>query len=142
MLRKTLIDIFSALLIFLFIYTSISKLLEYDTFQRQLGQSPFITLYAPVVAWALPVGEIIIAGMLLYGRTRLAGFYLSFFLLSLFTFYLSAMLTFSYFIPCSCGGVLQHLSWNAHIVFNIVFVLLSATGVLLQVKQQNKPTTI
>ena len=135
MSRKLLSDILSALLVFLFIYTGISKLLDYHTFRRQLGQSPFITLYAPIIVWALPLGEIIIAGLLLYTRTRLMGFYLSFFLLSLFTFYLIAMLRLSYFIPCSCGGVLQHLSWNAHIVFNIVFVILSTIGVLLHVKQ-------
>ncbi|ACU62985.1 MauE/DoxX family redox-associated membrane protein [Chitinophaga pinensis] len=137
MSRKLLSDILSALLVFLFIYTGMSKLLDYHTFRRQLGQSPFITLYAPVIVWALPLGEIIIAGLLLYTRTRLMGFYLSFFLLSLFTFYLVAMLRLSYFIPCSCGGVLQHLSWNAHIVFNIVFVILSTIGVLLHAKQQS-----
>jgi len=135
MSRKLLIEVLSALLVFLFIYTSISKLLDYHTFRQQLGQSPFITLYAPVIVWALPLGEIIIAGLLLYPRTRLTGFYLSFFILSLFTFYLVAMLRLSYFIPCSCGGVLQHLSWNAHIVFNIAFIILSTIGVLLQTKQ-------
>jgi hypothetical protein len=139
MSRKLLLEILSALLVFLFIYTSISKLLDYDTFRRQLGQSPFITLYAPVIAWALPVGELIIAGFLLFARTRLIGFYLSFFLLSLFTFYLVAMLRLSYFIPCSCGGVLQHLSWNAHIVFNIIFVIFSTIGVLLQDKHEQTP---
>jgi hypothetical protein len=135
MSRKLLTDILSALLVFLFMYTGISKLLDYHIFRQQLGQSPFITLYAAVIVWALPLGEIIIAGLLLYTRTRLLGFYLSFFLLSLFTFYLIAMLRLSYFIPCSCGGVLQHLSWNAHIVFNIVFVILSTIGVLVHVKQ-------
>ncbi|SHN07002.1 MauE/DoxX family redox-associated membrane protein [Chitinophaga sp. CF418] len=139
MSRKFSLDILSALLVFLFVYTSISKLLDYDTFRRQLGQSPFITLYAPVIVWALPVGELIIAGFLLFARTRLTGFYLSFFLLSLFTFYLMAMLRLSYFIPCSCGGVLQHLSWNAHIVFNIIFVIFSSIGVLLQGKQEQTP---
>lgn len=139
MSRKLLLEILSALLVFLFIYTSISKLLDYDTFRRQLGQSPFITSYASVIVWALPVGELIIAGFLLFARTRLTGFYLSFFLLSLFTFYLVAMLRLSYFIPCSCGGVLQHLSWNAHIVFNIIFVIFSTIGVLLQDKQEQTP---
>lgn len=142
MSRKLLLDILSALLVFLFIYTSISKLLDYDTFRRQLGQSPFITLYAPVIVWALPVGELIIAGLLLYPPARLTGFYLSFFLLSLFTFYLIAMLQLSYFIPCSCGGVLQHLSWNAHIVFNIVFVIFSTIGVLLQDKHVPAQSTL
>lgn len=132
--RKLLIDIICALLIFLFIYTGISKLLDYHTFRRQLGQSPFITFYAPLLAWALPLGEIIIAGMLSFNRSRLTGLYLSFFLLCLFTFYLAAMLQLSYYIPCSCGGVLQALSWQAHIILNVVFILLSAAGTLLQPK--------
>jgi hypothetical protein len=135
MFRKPLIEIICALLIFLFIYTGISKLLDYHTFKRQLGQSPFITFYAPLLAWALPLGEIIIAGMLSFNRTRLAGLYLSFFLLCLFTFYLAAMLQLSYYIPCSCGGILQALSWQAHIILNIVFILLTAAGTLLQPKQ-------
>lgn len=142
MLTKRLTDILCALLVFLFIYTSVSKLLEYHTFRRQLGQSPFITLYAPFIAWALPAGEIIIAGLLLIPRTRLTGFYLSFFLLCLFTFYLAAMLQLSYFIPCTCGGVLQSLSWQAHIVFNIAFIILSALGVLLQIRQQSATASI
>lgn len=133
--RKPLIDIICALLIFLFIYTGISKLLDYHTFRRQLSQSPFITFYAPLLAWALPLGEIIIAGLLSFNRSRLTGLYLSFFLLCLFTFYLAAMLQLSYYIPCSCGGVLQALSWQAHIILNVVFILLTAAGTLLQPKQ-------
>lgn len=133
--RKPLIEIICALLIFLFAYTGVSKLLDYQIFRRQLGQSPFITSYASSLAWTLPIGEIIIAGMLSFNRTRLQGLYLSFFLLCLFTFYLVAMLQLSYFIPCSCGGVLQLLSWQAHIILNIIFILLATAGTLLQPKQ-------
>lgn len=132
--KKPLIEIICALLIFLFIYTGVSKLLDYHTFRRQLGQSPFITSYASILAWALPLGEIFIAGMLSFNRSRLPGLYLSFFLLCLFTFYLSAMLHLSYYIPCSCGGVLQSLSWQAHIILNIVFIMLATAGTLLQPK--------
>ena len=132
--RKPLIEIICALLIFLFIYTGVSKLLDYQTFRRQLGQSPFITSYASLLAWALPLGEIFIAGMLLFNRSRLPGLYLSFFMLCLFTFYLTAMLQLSYYIPCSCGGVLQSLSWQAHIILNIGFILLTTAGTLLQPK--------
>lgn len=135
MSRKPLIEIICALLIFLFVYTGVSKLLDYQTFRRQLGQSPFITSYAYSLAWTLPIGEIVIAGMLSFNRTRLQGLYLSFFLLCLFTFYLVAMLQLSYFIPCSCGGVLQLLSWQAHIILNIIFILLATAGTLLQPKQ-------
>jgi hypothetical protein len=135
--RKPLIEIICALLIFLFIYTGVSKLLDYQTFRRQLSQSPFITSYASLLAWALPIGEILIAGMLTFDRSRLPGLFLSFFLLCLFTFSLTAMLQLSYYIPCSCGGVLQSLSWQSHIILNIFFILLAATGTLLQSETSN-----
>ena len=135
--KKPLIEITCALLIFLFIYTGVSKLLDYQTFRRQLSQSPFITSYATLLAWALPISEIVIAGMLCFNRSRLAGLYGSFFLLCLFTFYLTAMLQLSYTIPCSCGGVLQSLSWQSHIILNIFFILLATAGTLLYPKTGN-----
>ena len=140
MLRKRLIDLICALLVFLFVYTSLSKLLDYPSFSRQLSQSPFITRYSSIIAWALPAGELVIALLLIIRQTRLKGLYLSFFLLSLFTCYLVAMLKYSPYIPCSCGGVLQHLSWQAHIVFNIAFIIITIIGVLLQVKQKSIQT--
>lgn len=133
--RKRWIELISALLVFLFVYTSISKLLDYSVFSRQLSQSPFITQYAAIISWALPLGELIIAGLLLVNKTRLQGLYASFFLLCLFTLYLSAMLRYSPYIPCSCGGVLQHLSWQAHIIFNSAFVIITTIGILLHVKK-------
>ncbi|WP_343693054.1 MauE/DoxX family redox-associated membrane protein [Chitinophaga sp.] len=135
MLTKRLIEFISALLVFLFIYTSISKLLDYTAFNRQLSQSPFISRYANIISWALPLGELLIAGLLLINKTRLSGLYCSFFLLNLFTFYLTAMLRYSPYIPCSCGGVLQHLSWQAHIIFNAAFIILTTMGVLMHVKK-------
>jgi hypothetical protein len=135
---KRLIELISALLIFLFVYTSISKLLDYSVFSRQLSQSPFITQYATMISWALPLGELLIAGLLMANRTRLTGLYGSFFLLSLFTFYLVAMLRYSPYIPCSCGGVLQHLSWQAHIIFNAAFIIITTIGVLLHVHKHHE----
>lgn len=135
MLTKRLIEFISALLVFLFIYTSISKLLDYTDFNRQLSQSPFITRYAGIISWALPLAELLIAGLLLVNKTRLSGLYCSFFLLNLFTFYLAAMLRYSPYIPCSCGGILQHLSWQAHIIFNTAFIILTTMGVLMHVKK-------
>ena len=35
-------------------------------------------------------------------------------------------------IPCSCGGVLEKMSWNEHLIFNIAFVVLGLVAILLQ----------
>jgi hypothetical protein len=58
-------------------------------------------------------------------------------MMSLFTAYLIIMLKFSYHIPCSCGGVLQNLSWNDHIVFNTFFIVIAGAGALLKANETN-----
>lgn len=138
MLTKRLNDFIAAALVFLFIYTSISKLLEYDVFTRQLSQSPFITQYAGIIAWSLPLSELVIATLLMIPKTRLSGLYMSFFLLCLFTSYLIAMLNFSPFIPCSCGGILNQLSWQAHIIFNITFIVITTIGIIQIVNRESR----
>lgn len=134
-LRKdTTIEVICCLLILLFIYSSLSKLSDYDRFVVQLSKSPYITAYADLIAWSIPATEILIALLLVIKRARLLGLYASFFLMSLFTAYLIIMLNFSYYIPCSCGGVLEYLSWNQHIVFNAFFIILSSAGAIMQHK--------
>jgi hypothetical protein len=135
--KNTILEVISSLLIILFIYTALSKLSGYKTFTIQLSKSPFITSYAGSIAWSLPAGEILISLLLVFKRTRLIGLYASFFTMSLFTAYLMIMLKFSYHIPCSCGGVLQNLSWNEHIVFNVFFIIIAGAGALLKANETN-----
>lgn len=130
--KKTMIvEIIASLLILLFIYAAISKLSDYNRFSVQLSKSPFITSISNMVAWSIPTVEILIALLLVMKRTRQTGLYASFFLMSLFTAYLLIMLNYSYYVPCSCGGVLENLSWENHIVFNTFFVVLSGVGIFL-----------
>jgi hypothetical protein len=130
--KHMIIEIICSLLIILFIYSSLSKLSAYNRFSVQLSKSPFITSYYQLVACSIPAAEIVIAFLLTVKRTRLIGLYASFFLMSLFTAYLVIMLNFSYYIPCSCGGVLEYLSWEQHIVFNSFFIVIAGAGVLLK----------
>ena len=130
--KTTIVEIISALFVILFIYTGLNKLLDYDTFRFQMGRSPYLQNKSGMVAATLPGGELLVALALIVPRTRLAGLYASFFLMSLFTGYVAIMLSFSYYLPCSCGGILQALSWRQHLVFNSLFTILSVIGVLLQ----------
>ena len=132
MKKNTIVEIISALLVFLFIYAALSKLLEFDKFKYQLSQSPFITNISWLVVWAIPVGEILISISLLIKRTRPAGLYLSFFLMLLFTGYIFIMLKYSSYLPCSCGGVLSSMSWKQHFFFNLAFTGLSVLGIVMQ----------
>jgi uncharacterized membrane protein YphA (DoxX/SURF4 family) len=131
-LKKNLIvDVTCALIILLFMYASLSKLIDYDKFRVQLSQSPMLTTFASWVAIVVPAIEILLSLLLSINRFRLAGLYASFALMVMFTAYIIAITKFSEVVPCSCGGVLQNMTWNQHLFFNIIFVLLALTAVLL-----------
>ena len=132
MKKNTIVELISSLLMFLFLYTALSKLLEFNKFKYQIGQSPFITNISWLVIWSIPLAEIITSIFLIFKRTRLAGLYLSFFLLLLFTGYVFIMLKYSSYLPCSCGGVLSIMSWKQHLIFNLVFTGLSLAGIIVQ----------
>ncbi|MCW3464115.1 MauE/DoxX family redox-associated membrane protein [Chitinophaga nivalis] len=133
-----IIEIISALLIFLFVYTATAKLADYSTFRFQLGKSPFIQPIAGLVSWGLPMLELLVSGLLIFRKTKIWGFYGSIFLMSSFTIYIYMMLNYAYYVPCSCGGVLSDLSWEDHLIFNISFLLLALFGTLLESNQNAK----
>ncbi len=112
------------LLIFLFTYTGISKLIDHDTFYSSILQSPIIRGQAIYISWAIPAIELLIVIMLLSERYRQAGLLFSLLLITVFTAYITYMILFIPNLPCSCGGVLKELSWSNHLVFNSVFILL------------------
>lgn len=115
----------------LFIYAATSKLLDFETFTVQLAQSPLLSAYAGVIAWMVPGIEILIAGLLVFSRLRNVALYAAFTLMVMFTAYIYIILNFSDFVPCSCGGVLEELSWTQHLIFNVVFIVLGAVAILI-----------
>ena len=134
MTRKVTVDIVLSLYIFLFVYTAVSKLLEYDKFQVQLAQSQMLTTHAPILASLVPGVELSIAALLVIPLTRLAGLYAAFTLMVMFTAYIIYSAYFSDYVPCSCGGVIEHLSWTQHMVLNIGLGFLAAVAILLYSK--------
>jgi hypothetical protein len=137
MKRNIVVEIISCLLVLVFMYAAVSKLLEYQTFQLQLSKSPFITQFAGIIAWALPISEMLVALALTFKNSRLFGLYASLFMMTIFTTYIFTMLTFSYDLPCSCGGILSKMSWRDHFWFNVVFTILPIIAILLKVTASN-----
>jgi uncharacterized membrane protein YphA (DoxX/SURF4 family) len=127
--RETVSEIICALFILLFVYTGISKLLSMEGFVKVLGKSTLLSRFAVLLGWFLPVFELVVAGMLVFPMLRKTGLYLSLFLVILFTVYIGWMLLYETSLPCSCGGVIEYLSWRQHLIFNIVLIVLAITGI-------------
>ena len=138
MKRKIVIEILSSLLILLFVYTSVSKWLAFKTFVGEMNNQPFPNWMTPALVWTLPTVEIIISGLLMFERTQLIGFRAALILMLLFTVYTFLVLINVFGrTPCSCGGVIENLTWGQHLVFNLFFVGVALAGILLKNRKEN-----
>lgn len=124
-------EIVTGLIILLFIYTAVSKLLTWNEFTIELGKSPLLKDFPIIVAILVIALETLTAFFLLISSYRLIGFYCSLFMMMLFTSYLVITINFSYYIPCTCGGVLSSLTWNQHIILNLAFIILIILSIYL-----------
>lgn len=124
-LKRIVIEIVSVLYILLFVYAAVSKLLEFENFQVQVGQSPILTAFAGFISVAVILLELVIGLLLSIPKTRTIGLYMGFTLMLLFSIYIYLILNYSPFVPCSCGGILENMGWTEHLVFNIGITLLA-----------------
>nr|WP_121272133.1 MauE/DoxX family redox-associated membrane protein [Pedobacter schmidteae] len=139
--RTIALEIIIGLLVLLWVYAAISKWLE-PRFIYQLTSSPLVGYnFGHVLYWILPTGELIIAGLLLFNRTKRTGLILSAGLLGIFTTYIIYILAFAPAVPCSCGGVIAKFSWTQHLIFNITYFLLNVVAIFLH-RRKSEPTII
>lgn len=137
--RHVIVQIICYLYVLLFVYTAINKLLGFESFGIQLAQSPLLSAYAGLIAPSVIIAELLIVLLLCVKTTRFMGLYASLFLMVAFTVYIYLILNYSDFIPCSCGGLIEELSWTEHLVFNIVFIALALVAILLTEKEKGTP---
>lgn len=141
--KQVTLECVCALLILLFLYASISKFLAFRTFIDEMNNQPLPNSWTPFLVWAIPLLEIAISVTLLFERTRLPSLYASLLLMVLFTIYTGVVLLhFFPYVPCSCGGVIRHLTWRQHLILNFCYIVLSLLGVILQHRKPFKPIFI
>ncbi|MEN2436488.1 MauE/DoxX family redox-associated membrane protein [Weeksellaceae bacterium A-14] len=120
--------------ILLFCYAAISKVLDFENFQIQISESPLLSGYTLLIPYLVIITEFIIAGLLCYKKTKTIGLIGSFVLMLIFTGYIAVMLLSNKNLPCSCGGILEKMSWHQHLYFNIGCVILSVIALGLNLK--------
>jgi uncharacterized membrane protein YphA (DoxX/SURF4 family) len=131
-IRNQFLEFTCLLYIILFVYAAVSKLLDFDNFQAQLGQSPLLSTFVNLVSYSVLIVELAISVLLSIPRFRYFALWGAVSLMSMFTAYIVIILHFSYFVPCSCGGILEKLGWTEHLIFNIAFLFLAIATILMQ----------
>src|SRR5579859_1522679 len=138
MKRTLLVNIIAYFFILLFLYTGGSKLLDIHLFKEQLISSPLLGSLAGIIAWGLPIGEILLAIVLFIPAWQLNGLYATLVLMGLFSLYVTVILFMDNHLSCSCGGIIEELSPRQHVLFNTACVILSGVGIAIA--RQEAPT--
>lgn len=125
-------EVITVMSICLWIYAAVSKLADFETFQRQMSKQVFGFGFENLLTWMLPTIELFAVALLIFSNTRFLGFLLSFSLMAVFTAYIILVISgFFPRIPCTCGGILGNMGWHQHLYFNLFFLLLFGIGARL-----------
>jgi len=142
MKNKNIVEIISVLLILLFVYTAVSKIINYSNFKYTIDRVDLVKPLAGPLSIFVPTAELIVSFLLLTPSLRKWGLYGSFLLMLMFTIYVGYIIYFAPYRPCSCGGIITKMTWRQHLIFNTVFTILSLIGIRLHGKQKAKSSPV
>ncbi|PWK77049.1 methylamine utilization protein MauE [Mucilaginibacter oryzae] len=127
MKKEIFYELITGILVLLFLYTGLSKLLDFGNFSIAMRFQHLPDWMTTPLTYFLPISETVVAGLLIPDRSRLAGLYAFLVMMTCFTLYVgAAWLHLFSRVPCACGGVFKSLGWGAHFFLNFLF-----TGVAL-----------
>jgi putative oxidoreductase len=136
-----LLQLSAFLLTLMWVYAAISKLIDFPHFKWEMHNQAVYPAVKNLLVYCLPAIELVTALLLIFDRTVLWGFYCSALLMTVFTSYIILTLMHSFkYVPCSCGGILEHMSWTAHLFFNLFFLSLTLTSLYIT-KKERRPVT-
>lgn len=126
MKKSVIVSVITALLIILWIYASVSKLLTEGPGRLQMLNQILPASVSELIFWLLCITELVTALLLMVNMTRSIGLLISVMLMAVFTIYIGLVVSGAFkYTPCSCGGIIGELSWMQHLVFNIIFLVLA-----------------
>ena len=119
----------STVLILLWTYTGLDKLIRFDESRKAFHNQTFPGDLAEVLAFVIPISELLIALLLLFSVTRWWGYLSSILLLTVFTTYVGLIWVGAFpRVPCNCAGILEILGWAEHFVLNLGFIGVAVWG--------------
>ncbi len=133
MKKESILLVVSGLIAALFFYAAMAKLMDYDKSLSEMRNQIFPVFIAKTLTWLIPVIEIVLSLLLLFPSSRKMALWASLFLLIAFTLYIAIVMTGVFGrIPCSCGGILENMSYGNHLMFNLFFIAIAIFGLLTE----------
>jgi len=129
--------LFASALVLLFVLTGLDKVYRFQEFSEHMSMQIFGKAILPFVTFFIPAAEISCAVLLVFAKTRFAGFAVSAMIMLTFTGY-AGLIVLHVFAkrPCPCGGPLEHMGWGFHLVFNACFLAVSVLGLIFTISER------
>ncbi|TXE04750.1 MauE/DoxX family redox-associated membrane protein [Algoriphagus aquimarinus] len=119
----------SALLILLWVYTGMDKLIRWEDSRKAFHNQTFPEELAEILTYAVPIIELLIAGLLLFTISRWWGYLSSILLLTVFTTYVGLIWVGAFpRVPCNCAGIINSMGWAEHFITNSMFIVVAIIG--------------
>ncbi|MEN5231858.1 MauE/DoxX family redox-associated membrane protein [Sphingobacterium faecium] len=132
----------SIFLIIFWLFVGLEKAWNWQNFRISLQQQPLPAWSMDFLFWLMPLIEIM-TGILLAAQNRKfsrLGHWSSILLLTAFTIFIGLGVAGVYEKrPCTCSSIFNTMSWEWHLVINIILLTISVTGLLLSRSEMISP---
>lgn len=126
-------DFIATILIFLWTYTSLEKLIRFTESRKAFLNQPMPNELEEVLAYAVPGVELLLALLLLFSVTRWWGYLGSALLLTVFITYVGLIWVGAFpRVPCNCAGIIDSMGWAAHFWMNLGLIGVAVVGMRLE----------
>ncbi|REC62282.1 hypothetical protein DRF65_11250 [Chryseobacterium pennae] len=129
--KNLIAEIIIFLLILLWAYTFASKVLDFDTFNRQIKGAYLLSSLGSPLPYILQLLHLSLVVLLLKKSWRKIGLITSLSVLVIYTGYLIYILKFAPSIPCSCISLYRGLLWDDQLLINLAVLVLNIIGLIM-----------
>ncbi|AIM39004.1 hypothetical protein KO02_21630 [Sphingobacterium sp. ML3W] len=132
--RHIIANSISIFLIIFWLYVGLEKAWSWKNFQLSLQQQPLPDWSIGVIYWLIPLVEIVTGALLAFRISKLKrlGYWGSILLLTTFTIFIGLGVAGVYEKrPCTCASIFSGMSWEWHLVVNIILLSISILGIIL-----------
>jgi putative oxidoreductase len=129
----------ASILVLLWVYSVSTRLQSLELFKAQMANQVFSEAIVPFLVYATLATQVLALILLLFSKTRLAGFSVSLMLMLLFTGYVSLVL-FNAFSrePCHCISFIPGMTFTGHLFFNLFFTAIAVVGLIITLKKERR----
>jgi len=133
------------ILITLWAYSFLSKIINYQGFRVSILNQPFSNSFGETISIVIPVIEFLLLVMFFVQRLRGIAYLGSLVVLSIFSTYVGLVVLDAFEkIPCGCAGIFERIGWEAHFSVNAGLVGIAGIGcwfVGKKAKKDRRPET-